>query len=268
MSAFQFADHVRPVRGEVVISLAGSGDDVNEPGIRPEDAAIRGARAHWQEVARTSNLVVNTGYGVLARFLASSSSTAIDPPRHVAVGTAVSAIAGSNASLGFEILRRPLSSAAVLSTYSVRLATMFLGAEALGSLTEIGLFTATAAFLPGDGSCIAGSGTTTVATGVTTWTENQWAGWTVSLTSGTGKGLQATITGNAASTGVITINTTWNAITGAGTFTAPALGDGFAIGGASQSATNPSAMVAMTQTYVTKASSAMSIVWTLTLPSS
>lgn len=262
MTGFVRSDQLRPLRGEVVISLAGCGDDVNEPGIRPEDAAIRGARARWHEVARTSNLVVNTGYGVLARFLASSSSTAIDPPRHVAVGTAVSAIAGSNASLGFEILRRPLSSAAVLSTYSVRLATLFLGTEAIGALTEIGLFTTTAAFLPGDGSCTTGSGTTTLATGITTWTENQWAGWTVYLTN---KGLQATILSNVAATGVITINGTWGAIPGS-TVTAPAQGDGFAIGGASQNAFNPSAMVAMTQTYVTKASSAMSIVWTLTLP--
>lgn len=235
------------ITGEVVIRQSRTG------GVPPMDSP------DWEEIAREPNLFVNTGYALFAQYLASSVTGAINlPPNHIAVGTGTVGVLGTDTALGFEVLRRKLSSAATWSTYTVRFVTLLAGTDAPNMiLTEIGLFANLANFVPPDQLVVAPFSSTTVATGVLTWTADQWKYWTLNLVSGTGAGQSRTVTANTTG-GVLTIDPSWTTTPDATTM--------MTIGGASSQASNPSTMLARANVTIARTTAALSVIWSISLP--
>lgn len=241
-------EHLGRIRGEVVIRQ--SRTDGPPPAMDSPD---------WEEIARVPNLFVNTGYALFAQYLASTVTGVTNlPPSHIAVGTGAVGVLGSDTALGFEVLRRKLTSAATWSTYTVRFVTLLAGTDAPNmTLTEIGLFANAVTFLPTDQLVVAPFTTTTVATGVLTWAVDQWKYWTVTLVSGTGAGQSRTVTANTTG-GVLTIDPLWTTTPDATTM--------MTIGGASSLTTNPSTMLARANVSIGRTTTALSIIWSITLP--
>lgn len=235
------------IRGEVVIRQSRTG------GVPAMDSP------DWEEIARVPNLFVNTGYALFAQYLASSVTGVTNlPPSHIAVGTGTVGVLGTDTALGFEVIRRKLSSAATWSTYTVRFVALFAGSDAPNmTLTEIGLFANAVTFLPVDQVMVAPFTATTAATGVLTWSADQWKYWTITLVSGTGAGQSRTVTANTTG-GVLTIDPQWT--------TTPDATTVMNLGGATSLTANPSTMLARSTVSIARTTTALSVIWSITLP--
>lgn len=88
------------------------------------------------------NLVTNVGRAAIASRIINGASVTI--PSHLAVGTNPITPSATDLHLSFEIFRKALSTVAVFNTYYQRYAVNFTPSDFADTVTEMGLFTASA----------------------------------------------------------------------------------------------------------------------------
>ena len=190
-------------------------------------ALMQGADGSFEHVAEAPNTFTASGVRALVTMagLAPGDRNPGVAPNAIALGNGIEPSAfgtiGNRDRLISEVIRKPLVSRGILGDYSVRYTTTFATTEAVGTVTEMGLFgnSTVTSEMPITGVATATS-QTTLTDASRTWAPNQWTGYTLYLPDAL-KVAYAVGTAYQSGTGITGTNTLWTSALVGGRITFP-----------------------------------------------